>query len=388
MEVAGHRRRWSKEAVVGTLLLLVCMFNAELLNDAGPRTCPNEDYLTEDGICCNKCHEGYKFVENCRGVGLRTNCTPCPDGQYTNQMNFSPNCRRCRRCKTSNHEVEESPCQKNQNTICRCEDGYYNFKIDSETFDCRKCTQCRPDEKEKQICTPEKNTRCECLENFYKVKNKCEPCRKCIAECKHFCASPTQKNDPDGRELINAIAGCVAGIAILFALGILITFKVTKTCTENHLNPSSEPSRVSPDSCEHVLICEELSENPSLKAVPQSPLREQEQPNLPDCVPLEINIPELIYTVLDLVHVQQVKQLVRSLGVKDIEIEQAELDHRLCREAHYQMLRVWAESGSHAGGGVRGGMLHRPLLQDLLDKLRDMHLGRAAEELETKYGIQ
>lgn len=83
---------------------------------------------------------------------------------------------------------------------------------------------------------------------------------------------------------------------------------------------------------------------------------------------------------------QQVKQLVRTLGVKDTEIEQAEMDHRSCREAHYQMLRVWAERGSRAGRGG-GRMLYRPLLEELLDQLRKIHLGQAAEELETKYGI-
>lgn len=79
----------------------------------------------------------------------------------------------------------------------------------------------------------------------------------------------------------------------------------------------------------------------------------------------------------------QVKQLVRSLGVRDTEIEQAELDHRSCREAHYQMLRVWAERGSRAGA-----VLHPPFLQRLLGELRRMHLGQAAEELETSYGLK
>lgn len=151
---------------------------------------------------------------------------------------------------------------------------------------------------------------------------------------------------------------------------------------------------------------------------------EYEQPsNLPDCVPLEIksectlcctdaydqwfsvfwlkhtkkkcsnsspqqclplsSVSDLIYMVLDLVPVLQVKQLVRSLGVKDIEIEQLELDYRSCREAHYQMIRVWAEKGARAGG-----MLHLPLLQELLDELRKMHLEWAAEELKTNYGFQ
>lgn len=92
-------------------------------------------------------------------------------------------------------------------------------------------------------------------------------------------------------------------------------------------------------------------------------------------------VSELIYTLLDLVPVLQVKQLVRSLGVRDTEIEQAELDHRSCREAHYQMLRAWAERGSGAGA-----LLHPPLLHDLLKELRKMHLEQAAEGLEKDYG--
>lgn len=100
------------------------------------------------------------------------------------------------------------------------------------------------------------------------------------------------------------------------------------------------------------------------------------------CSPLS-SVPDLIYMVLDLVPVLQMKQLVRSLGVKDTEIEQVELDYRSSREAHYQMLRVWAEKGSRAGG-----MLHWPLLQELLDELRKMHLEQAAEELETNCGCQ
>lgn len=87
--------------------------------------------------------------------------------------------------------------------------------------------------------------------------------------------------------------------------------------------------------------------------------------------------------VLDLVPVLQVKQLVRSLGVKDTVIEQAELDHRSCREAHYQMLRVWAERGSRARG-----VLHGPLLQQLLGELRKLHLEQAAKELEINCGSQ
>ncbi|XP_034409733.1 tumor necrosis factor receptor superfamily member 1A [Cyclopterus lumpus] len=396
MEGAGHRGRWDKTNPVGTILLLMCMFipTLTLLEPSEEQTCPHGDYPTEKGICCNRCSPGFKLVEKCNATGQRSTCAPCPAGQYTDQMNFFPNCLSCRRCKASKHEVEVSPCRRPQNTVCRCEAGYYKSNIDSETYECRRCTPCGQEkEKEKQTCTAEKNTVCECTENYYRAKGKCKPCKNCTAECKTHCSYPHSLNTiaPKIDEyLINIIAGVVVVTVVSLMLVVLITHVATKRSTKKKLlKLTTQPSDVSPDSCEQVLVhSEEPSENMSVRAVPQSHVSEQEPSNLPDCVPLEIRIPDLIYTVLDLVPVPQVKRLVRSLGVMDTEIEQAETDHRSCREANYQMLRVWAERGPRAGGGGLGRMLHRPLLHELLDKLRMIHLGQAAEELETKYGIQ
>uniref|UniRef100_A0AAQ5Z7E0 Tumor necrosis factor receptor superfamily, member 1a n=1 Tax=Amphiprion ocellaris TaxID=80972 RepID=A0AAQ5Z7E0_AMPOC len=295
MEAAGLRRRRNKKAPIGTFLLLMSLFLPAscLLEEVKKQpTCPHGDYLTEEGICCNKCSPGFKLVEKCHAVGQRSNCTACPADQFTDQMNFTPNCRRCRRCKQKNEEVA-APCERHQNTVCRCKKGFYRFRIDSETSECRRCSTCRPDEQQEHPCSQDENTVCGCKENFYRgTRGVCEACKK-------FC------------------------------------------CSDSYLA--------------------------SLVSSP---------------------VPELIYSVLDLVPVLQVKQLVRCLGVKDSEIEQADLDHRSCREAHYQMLRVWAERGSRAAGGGRALLLPLPLLQELIDKLRLMHLGRAAEELETKYCIQ
>ncbi|XP_068426083.1 tumor necrosis factor receptor superfamily member 1A [Clinocottus analis] len=391
MEEAGHRGRWIKTNLVCTILLLVCMSIPTLTLEE--QTCPHGDYPAEKGICCNRCPRGFKLVEKCNATGQRSNCKPCPAGQYTDRMNYSPNCLSCRRCKASKHEVEISACKKEQNTVCRCKAGYYKYNIDSETYDCYRCTQCGQDEEKKETCTPEKNTVCECTENYYRAAGKCTPCKNCTAECKHHCSVPSSEitRAPKIDEyLINIIAGVVVVTVVSLMLVVIITYFITKRSTKKKLlKRTAQPSDVSPDSCEQVLVhSEEPLENLSVRAVPQSYSSEQEPSNLPDCVPLEIRIPDLIYFVLDLVPVLQVKRLVRSLGVKDTEIEQAEMDHRSCREANYQMLRVWAERGSRAGGGGRGRMLHWPLLHELLDKLRMIHLGQAAEELETKYGIQ
>lgn len=397
MEGAGQGGRWNTKAPVGTILMfLMCMFIPTLaFLQPLEEKCPLGDYLNGKGICCNKCNPGLKLVEMCNATGQRSKCAPCPTGQYTDQMNFYTNCHRCRRCKGP-HDKMISKCESSQNTICRCEPGYYKSNIDSETYECRRCTTCGENEIVKHTCTPENNIVCECKENYYRVKRNCVLCNNCSVECKHHCQSPGTQNtkvpesEPGNGHLINIIAGVVFVAVVSTAMLVAITHVVTKRSTKKKLlKPSTQPSDVSPDSCEFLIQSKEPSDNMSVTAVPQSPVSEPEPSNLPDCVPREVKISDLIYTVLDLVPVPQMKQLVRSLGVSETEIGQAEMDHhRACREAHYQMLRVWAERGSRAGGGERGRMLHWPLLQDLLDKLRDMHLGRAAEELETKYGIQ
>ncbi|KAM9805498.1 tumor necrosis factor receptor superfamily member 1A [Syngnathus typhle] len=375
-------------ATLGVLLLLACVFTptSTQIPTSRERECPLGDYL-ENGICCNKCPPGFKLVEKCLGEGKRSNCTPCPPDQYSDHMNFYPKCMPCKSCNKKKHEVEDSKCEADRNTRCRCEDGFYIFAIDSETTECLKCTLCGSDEREVQKCTAKRNTVCECKENFHRVKRKCEPCKSCAADCKHLCKSLPSHNSGDSEEsgngnIVQILIGVV--VVVMMLLILLIIYMATKRLTKKLPPPISETSA-------------ELSEVlfPKVIAVigcPESTMLGKANSKLPDCVPLEIKTHDFIYTLLDLVPVTQVKQLVRSLGVTETVIERAELDYRPSKEAHYQMLKAWAEMGSQpsgggGGGGGRGGMLHSALLQELLLKLRHMHLGGVAEELETKYTI-
>lgn len=126
--------------------VLQCMFTPTLtlLQPTEEFKCPPGDFKTDQGICCNKCSQGtvhppehhtwfklleishvqasshtikfipqalncvymwclcfpgFKLVEECHGVGQRSNCTPCPSEQYTDRLNFSPTCRSCKECR-------------------------------------------------------------------------------------------------------------------------------------------------------------------------------------------------------------------------------------------------------------------------------------------------
>ncbi|XP_028984879.1 tumor necrosis factor receptor superfamily member 1A isoform X2 [Betta splendens] len=380
----GHRGSWS------LTLLLLCTLTPLVTS----QTCPPGDYVSETGICCNKCSPGFKLVRECNATGHRSSCVVCPKEQYTDQMNYVKNCRSCIRCKDSDNKEQESPCEKHRNRVCRCKEGFYKSMIDSETFDCLKCKICGSEETVKQTCSPEKNTQCACKENYYRHNKKCEPCKACSPECRHLCPEPTKPatltttKEGTGPELLKIMAVCAAPVLVLLILVTVVTYVATKRSTKKKLRrPSSDPRSISQDSCKVLIVDEEPCSEHSVQAVALVPESEQESCKLPDCVPLEVNIPDLIYAVLDLVPVQQVKQLVRTLGVRDTEIEQAEMDHRGCREAHYQMLRAWAERGPPGGRGGRGRVVCRPQLEGLLEQLRRIHLGRAAEELGTKYGL-
>lgn len=122
------------------------------------------------------CCTGFKLVEKCHGHGQRSNCTHCPDGQYLDQMNYSPNCWKCKRCRGrqsnvttmpvcvvlvngvfflplfTENEVEKTKCTRDTNTVCRCNDGFYRSYIDSVTYECIKCTACQANEKKIQNC--------------------------------------------------------------------------------------------------------------------------------------------------------------------------------------------------------------------------------------------
>ncbi len=67
-----------------------------------------------------------------------------------------------------------------------------------------------------------------------------------------LCAPSDPYEAPDsGKDLINVIAGVASGALVLVVLVFVITYITTKWSTKKELlKSSSQPSNVSPDSCE------------------------------------------------------------------------------------------------------------------------------------------
>ncbi|KAI9999739.1 hypothetical protein NQD34_011582 [Periophthalmus magnuspinnatus] len=304
------------------------------------------------------------------------------------QMNYHPNCFSCRRCRPHLFEVEVSKCQPKKDAVCRCIDGYYKSHIDRQTYECRKCSTCKENERQTEKCSPDSNTVCECKENYYRVNHKCQPCTNCTKDCPDHCPrkEPTKEQPDTSSFVINVIAGVVVAVIFTLVLVVVVTHFATKRQTKRKLRSSSQFEET-PKIYQELTVHHEESLNQCVPSQAMSlHLMSHDPSNLPDCVPLEIKMVDMIYSLLDLVPVLQVKQLVRSLGVSDTVIERAELDHRCTKEAHYQMLKAWAEQRSVTCRGG-GQVLHLPQLQELLDKLRLMYLEQTAQELEAKFNL-
>lgn len=90
---------------------------------------------------------------------------------------------------------------------------------------------------------------------------------------------------------------------------------------------------------------------------------------------------EFIYFVLDNVPVSRFKEIVRRLNVSEQEIGRAERDNRAFADAQYQMLMAWVENGVNGGKSI----LPRPLLQEFVNRLKEMNLTACAESIEDRY---
>ncbi|XP_067257875.1 tumor necrosis factor receptor superfamily member 1A isoform X1 [Chanodichthys erythropterus] len=369
-----------------TLLILISQSYIISISGAWNESCPEDEYLSKNGFCCNKCHAGFKLKAECPKPGMKSECVKCEDGTYLDQPNYSPNCFRCQKCKHNSKESLE--CTHKSNRGCECMKGYYKIKLSHTDWECYRCkTVCGPGQVKTGDCGGEQNTQCECEQNHYPAKNNksCELCVKCQTGCKHLCisstpmspiksAKPTTPSDTLPRILV-PVCACITVVA----LGLFMSYEGLRLWRKRNRALSSQKSSPAPEG-QTLIIMPPDKINESVPSTNQ-PCEPEQNRKLPDCVPREIKIHEFFYFVLDEVPVARFKELVRRLGVSEQNIERAEQDHRKYKDAQYQMLKVWSDSGS--GGGSNVLPYHH--IQMFIETLRDMYLVNCADNIENRF---
>nr|XP_055065594.1 tumor necrosis factor receptor superfamily member 1A isoform X2 [Misgurnus anguillicaudatus] len=380
-------RRWTLHIIISLFLVLISQPYATVDAAAFEIKCAENEYRTNQGFCCDKCHPGYKLIKECSAQGQRSICEKCGDGTYINTSNYSPTCWSCKKCDKANMDMI-SNCTITKNSECKCNKGFYMKMLDEWTPECKKCKKCGDGQLTVVNCTGDNYDHCICKDKHYKVKNNlCKPCDECRFGCDHLCKSevptgtPVHATNPSNKvsQIVFPICACIIAVMV----GVFLLYEAVriwrkrKRASSNHSSSRDDKAK----SEDEPMMEEASSVTEDLVSISNQRYETELPRELPDCVPREIKIAEFFYFVLDEIPVGRFKELVRRLGVSEPDIERAENDHRACKDAQYQMLKVWSD---RCGGGGNN-ILSCHLIQMFIDTLRDMYLSSCADSVETKF---
>ncbi|XP_077065074.1 tumor necrosis factor receptor superfamily member 1A [Siphateles boraxobius] len=350
-------------------------------------SCLDNEYWSKKGFCCDKCHPGFKLKKECPEPNKRSECEKCENGTYLETSNYTPNCFRCQNCKKP-HSKMISDCKPYTNRVCGCEQGYYKKILGDFEWECSPCKECGPGQFKTGECNGEQNTNCSCKENYYPVQGKasCKKCVECGEWCKHLCITSTpiisfkSSNPTSPSDKLPPILVPVCACITVVALGVFMLYEGIRLQRKRSRALSRQSSPAAPEDQTFIITVPSDKINESVPFTNQ-PCEPEQHRKLPDCVPREIKIHEFFYFVLDEVPIGRFKELARRLGVSEQNIDRAEQDHRNCKDAHYQMLKVWSDSGSGGGNNVLPN--HR--IQMFIETLKDMYLVNCADNIENRF---
>ncbi|XP_066540218.1 tumor necrosis factor receptor superfamily member 1A [Hoplias malabaricus] len=393
MDTGHSRGKWRKKCLPYILFLMTLLMQQGTTaepekvfgRNASQISCKDDEYMSKNGICCDKCSPGFKLIKECSAVGLRSQCEKCSDGTYQDNINFHPNCFKCNECVKNEKQI--SPCTHKTNSVCVCKEGYYTKHIDMETRFCERCKKCGVGERNITKCVADKNTECVCRDLHYRVnKTACVPCKYCGEHCEDMCNPPSTDPGevfrPPQDPTLPGVLIPLLGTTTVLALVILVVYVGITRCRKNRRNVGNQSESHDPENeTSKQVYCPETTMVKIEEYTPLALASHWRESELPDCVPKEIKTHEFIYFALEVVPVKRFRELARRLNVSEQDIDRAEHDNRTFIEAQYQMLKVWSDSGTGAGKHI----LPLPLIQEFVDRLRDMNLNNCAESIESKY---
>ncbi|KAM8870357.1 tumor necrosis factor receptor superfamily member 5 isoform 2-T2 [Spinachia spinachia] len=123
----------------------------------------NADKYFVNGRCCDRCEAGKYLVATCDETN-KSKCVECGRDGFTATKNHLDKCRVCKKCHSGRKQVE--PCTAQEDTVCRCETGYYctNGPCDY----CKPLTRCPVGEGVKVHATRTNDTVCDpCPDGTY-----------------------------------------------------------------------------------------------------------------------------------------------------------------------------------------------------------------------------
>ncbi|XP_020017487.2 tumor necrosis factor receptor superfamily member 25 isoform X6 [Castor canadensis] len=397
---------WESAAPVSQALLLLLGVQGQG-STLGPRCdCASDSQKRYGQFCCRGCPVGHYLKAYCTEPCGNSTCIPCPQGTFLARENHSQTrCIRCQTCDEEASQVALENCSAVADTQCGCELGWF---MDCLAKPCRenspfRCLQCKNYEvlsSPTQLPFSGRDNRCvHCLPGFYEHGGSCMSCPTSVfGNCPEPCAAIC------GWRQMFWVQVLVAGLIVPLSLGAALIY--TYRCCQPHkpmipadtagTEPLTPPqsTHFSPSDSAHTFLMPPGSSGKVCTVqlvannwTPGSP-QTQEMPTqswdqLPALGPPLASPPAppagsqaamlqpgpQLYDVMDAVPARRWKEFVRTLGLREAEIEAVEVEICRFRDQQYEMLKRWRQQ-QPAGLGAVYAALERMGLDGCAEDLR------------------
>ncbi|XP_004426132.1 PREDICTED: tumor necrosis factor receptor superfamily member 25 [Ceratotherium simum simum] len=401
-------------AAVAVALLLMLLGAQGQGNTPSPRCDCAHNLQKRNGLfCCRGCPAGHYLKAPCTKPCGDATCLPCPQGTFLARENHhETRCTRCQACDEQASQVALKNCSAVADTLCGCEPGWFVECLvrhcpDGSPFRCRPCPDCGALHRHTRMPCSGRDTNCgTCLPGFYEYGNSCMSCpTSTLGSCPEPCAAVC------GWRQMFWVQVLLAGLVVPLLLGATLTYTYRRCQPCKAMAPEEagmealtplQATHFSPPDSTHTLLVPPSSSkkvctsqlvgnswtpgSPQTQKAPcpevtwfwdQLPSRAlgSAPPPTPSPAPPAASGagtlqpgPQL-YDVMDAVPARRWKEFVRTLGLREAEIEAVEVEVGRFRDQQYEMLKRWRQQ-QPAGLGAVYAALERMGLDGCAEDLR------------------
>ncbi|XP_043429605.1 tumor necrosis factor receptor superfamily member 25 isoform X2 [Prionailurus bengalensis] len=363
-------------------------------------------------FCCKGCPAGHYLKAPCPKPCGASTCLPCPRGTFLARENHhETRCTRCQACDEEVSQVALTNCSAVADAHCGCDPGWFPECLvkscrDGSPFRCHPCSDCRALHRHTRVPCSVRDTDCgTCLPGFYEYGNSCVSCpTSTLGSCPEPCVTVC------GWRQMFWVQVLLAGLVVPLLLGATLTYtyhrcQPCKPMVPNeaglealtplqatHLSPRDSTLLAPASSIEKVRAthlvgngwalgspqnqeapCAEVTwswdqlRSRALDPPPPMPTPSPAPPAGSAAATLQPG-PQL-YDVMDAVPARRWKEFVRTLGLREAEIEAVEVEIGRFRDQQYEMLKRWRQQ-QPAGLGAVYAALERMGLDGCAEDLR------------------
>ncbi|KAM7097680.1 tumor necrosis factor receptor superfamily member 25 isoform 2-T2 [Molossus nigricans] len=398
------------------LLLLLLLGTQGQGSTPSPRCdCAHNFQKRNSQFCCGVCPAGQYLAARCTKPCGNVTCLPCPQGTFLARENHrETSCTRCLACDEQASQVALENCSAVSNTRCGCKPGWFveclvAHCIGGSPFHCQPCRDCEALHRHTRVPCSSRDTECgTCLLGFYEYDNSCVSCpTSTLWSCPQPCAAVCGwRQTPLSVFWVQVL---LAGLVVPLLLGATLTYTYRRcqpckavvsaggagmetlpTLPATHLlSPDSAQTLLVPPSGGEKVCISQLVGNSWTSGCPQTqeapcpevpwswdqrPSRALGPPPLSPAPPAGsaaamLQLGPQLYDVMDAVPARRWKEFVRTLGLREAEIEAVEVEVGRFRDQQYEMLKRWRQQ-QPAGLGAIYAALERMGLDGCAEDLR------------------